>query len=114
VEAPKQAVEVARVEETIYEKIDRIALEKGVSAEKIHHIVKKESAYNANAIGDKNYVCPRTGRIAPSHGLVQINECFWPEAGDKAYDPEFALTFLADHLKKGNCRLWATCLKEWW
>jgi len=102
------------VEETIYEKIDRIALEKGVSAEKMHHIVFKESSYVHDAEGDKEYWCVKTQRIAPSHGLVQINECFWPEVTlEQAHDADFSLEFLANHLASGGCRYWSTCLEEW-
>jgi soluble lytic murein transglycosylase-like protein len=97
------------VELTIEQKIDHYAEKHGVSSSLMHHIVSKESSYNPNALGDTGYTCRRTGKIAPSRGLVQINECWWPEEYKQAGDPDFALNFLASKLSEGKCYLWSTC-----
>jgi len=73
-------------------------------------IIQNESQYDPKAKGDKNYVCERTGEIAPSHGLVQINECWHPEVTlEQAHDVEFAVEFLVKALSEGKCKLWSTC-----
>ena len=95
--------------ETIDDKIVRYADKYGVSSKLMHHIISKESGYDPNIVGDKTYVCQETGKIAPSRGLVQINECYWPEEYKYATDPDFAIDFLAKQLSLGNCHFWSTC-----
>lgn len=89
--------------------IEHYAKLHNVSPLLMHHIVKNESSYNTNAKGDVNYVCQKTGKIAPSWGLVQINECWWPNESKHATEPDFALNFLATQLSYGKCSLWSTC-----
>lgn len=90
--------------------IDEIALREGVSSSVMRHIVTRESQYKTTAMGDTTYFCQRTGKAGPSYGLVQINTCWHPMVSyAEATSPEFALTFLAKELKKGNCHLWSTC-----
>lgn len=105
--APEAQNAPLTIDELIYE----ASIEYGVSEAVMHHIVKNESAYSPQAIGDKNYYCKRTGQIAPSYGLVQINTgCWHPHVTiEQAYDPEFAITFLAKNLAQGKCHLWSTC-----
>jgi hypothetical protein len=63
-------------------------------------IVKAESNYNPEAIGDSG----------KSHGLVQI---FLPAhkevTKEQAHNIDFSLDFLAKNLKAGKCRIWTTC-----
>lgn len=106
---PKSLIALPVPFETIDEKIDRYADQYNVSASLMRHIVERESGYQPFIYGDKNYVCKRTGEIAPSRGLVQINKCHWPKEYEKAHDVDFSLNFLASKLSTGNCNLWSTC-----
>jgi len=79
----------------------------------MRYIINNESTYDTFAKGDRNYVCPKTGEVAPSFGLVQINTCWHPEVTyAQATNEEFAITFLAMHLAEGRCYLWTTCPRE--
>jgi hypothetical protein len=112
VEAPLEPLPVERTfttKEEINVLIDEKAKEYGVSSWTMKYIVSHESHYNVVALGDKGFICPKTGQIAPSRGLVQINRCYWPNEYKLAYDPEFAIDFLARQLKKGRCDYWSTC-----
>jgi len=81
----------------IYEKSN----EYGVSAGLMRQIIQCESSFNPNAIGDGGY----------SFGLVQIHLPSHPDVTkEQALDPEFATTFLADKLSKGQGYLW-TCYR---
>ena len=82
--------------------IDKIALEKAVSADMLNTIIECESQYNPKALGDGGH----------SRGLVQIFDSYHPTVThEQAYDPEFAITFLADKLKVGKGHLW-TCYRS--
>jgi hypothetical protein len=82
--------------------ISQYAREFGVSADVMHRVIKCESTYNTFALGDAGY----------SRGLVQIHSRYWPEiTDDMAYDPEFAISFLAEKLSEGKGRLW-TCWRK--
>jgi len=73
-------------------------------------IIERESSYNRIAKGDREYVCPRTGKIAPSHGIAQINECWHPDVTlDQAHDIEFSVDFLVKGIAEGRCGQWSTC-----
>lgn len=98
--------------ESIGAKIDRIANVYKVPDNIIYDIVKRESGFNPKAVGDVNYVCPKTGKIAPSWGLVQISSCWHDIAKEQAEDPDFALNFLAKNLALGKCKMWSTCPKS--
>lgn len=96
--------------ETLDEKIDRYSEIYKVSSSTMRHIVSRESGGKRDALGDAGYKCPSTGRIAPSRGIVQINECWHPNVTiEQAFDIDFSLNFLARHLKDGKCYLWSTC-----
>jgi hypothetical protein len=99
-----QAVQVATSsKEWIKQRIIHYAEIYGVSWEVMDFIVKCESNYNPNAIGDNGH----------SFGLVQIHLMSWIDAGvdyGLATDPEFALDFLARKLKSGDGHLW-TCYR---
>jgi soluble lytic murein transglycosylase-like protein len=96
--------------ETIDQLISEKASKYQVSESLMRHIVLKESTYNIRNVGDVNYVCKSTGKVSPSYGLVQINLCWHNITTEQAFDPEFAIEFLAENLSKGRCkRLWSTC-----
>lgn len=79
-----------------------VAMEQGLSiADTIEliHTVECESSWNPRALGDGG----------ESRGLAQINEPHWPDISpEQAYDPHFALNFIAEKFKSGNKRWW-TC-----
>ncbi len=76
----------------------------------MNHIVREESGYVTDAIGDMNIKCKKTGKPVRARGLVQITECWWPKVTDiQANDPDFALDFLASWISKGHCSWWSTC-----
>ena len=107
-EAPKLPVDASN---DIQALIVQIALQHSVDASLMRTIVRKESSYNPKAVGDTNYFCKRTQKTAPSRGLAQINECWWPDiTREQMEDPYFAISFLAKHLKDGKCKqYWMTC-----
>jgi soluble lytic murein transglycosylase-like protein len=84
---------------SVSEIIEIKAKKYNVATSTIHAVVKCESGYNKNAIGDGG----------TSFGLVQINLPSHPNiTREQALDVDFALDFLAYHLSKGNGRMW-TC-----
>jgi hypothetical protein len=105
-EVPAQptAVQVATSsQEWIKQRISHYADIYGVSRDVMDFVVKCESNYNPNAVGDNGH----------SFGLVQIHLMSWKDAGvdyGLATDPEFALDFLARKLKSGDGHLW-TCYR---
>lgn len=104
--APK--VDVERIDS----EIDAVSAKTGVTASLMKKIVFLESGYNPIAKGDTKFVCPKTGSISPSYGLVQISTCYFPEVSyEQATDEIFAINFLAQHLLRGGCHLWSTCRK---
>ncbi len=94
------ATSASKVEEmTTYELIDYYGAKYDVSTSTIHRVVKCESQYNPNAIGDEG----------TSFGLAQIHLPAHPEVSRaQALDPEFAISFLAKNLAKGKGAMW-TC-----
>jgi soluble lytic murein transglycosylase-like protein len=97
---PEPVIECVGVE-CIKERVDYYAELYGVSKEVMHHIVKCESSYNPNALGDYGH----------SRGLVQIHSPSHPHLSyEQAYDIEFSLDFLAKNLSEGKGRMW-TCYR---
>lgn len=63
-------------------------------------IIGAESGFNPQAIGDDSH----------AHGLVQINDLFWPTVSiEQADDIDFSLNFLAQALVNGKCWEFSTC-----
>lgn len=107
---PQQISAVPVPVETLDEKIDRYADLHKVASSTMRHIVNNESGGQKDIVGDTKYICPLTGKIAPSRGIVQINECWHPDIRkDQAEDVDFSLNFLAYNLSKGKCKMWSTC-----
>jgi hypothetical protein len=68
----------------------------------MHTVINCESSYNPRALGDNGY----------SRGLVQIHSYYHPTVTDEmAYDPDFAIEFLAEKLQQGKGHLW-TCYRK--
>lgn len=81
--------------------IVRYSEEYGVSEAIMHKVVRCESNYSVFALGDSGQ----------SKGLVQIHGPSWPQiTEEEAYNPEFALDFLAHKLSQGQGGLW-TCYR---
>ncbi len=51
----------------------------GVPVSEALWIAEHESAFQPYRVGDRDFVCPKTGKIAPSYGLYQISTCYHPE-----------------------------------
>jgi hypothetical protein len=99
VEAKTEVIEPQTMRAHIDALIATYSARYGVSASVMHTVIKCESMYNPRALGDSGY----------SRGLVQIHSKYWPEVTDEmAYDPNFAIRFLAEKLSTGDGHLW-TC-----
>jgi len=88
-------------EERIKEEIQSVAEEYEVSEEVMNTVIRCESQYNPKALGDGG----------KSRGLVQIHSGYHDVSDEDAYDPAYAIRFLAQHLKEGNGHLW-TCFRK--
>lgn len=87
---------------SISEKIDKYANQYGVNSQLMRDVVFCESGFNPNAIGDNGH----------SRGLVQIYDDYHPTIShEQAFDPDFALNFLAREMSQGNGHLW-TCHRK--
>ena len=89
--------------------IVRIADKHQVSASLLAAIIQGESSGNPDAIGDMNIICKRTGKPMRSRGLVQISDCYHDVTDEQAFNAEFAVNFLAQHLNQGKCKWWTVC-----
>ena len=86
--------------ETIAEKIERIAGAYNLDPKKLSAIIKCESHFDPNAHN-------RTS-VENSWGLVQINLRAHDLTKQQAIDPEFAITFLAEHWTQRHL-MWVVC-----
>lgn len=92
---PVQAFEEVQFVETIENKIDRIATEKGIATTSLYNLVDCESDFDPKA--DNGF----------DRGLVQINRKAWPEITDaQAFDPDFSLNWAAEKIAKGEGYIW--------
>lgn len=95
--APITPTQVIELEELVEQKAE----EYGVSASVMKAVIECESNWNVSALGDSG----------ESRGLVQIHRPSWPDISDEeAYNPEFAIDFLAAKLSEGEGQLW-TCYR---
>lgn len=89
---------------TIKQRITYYSKLQGVSSVVVDSVIRCESNYNPNAVGDHGY----------SYGLVQIH---LPSHLDitkaQAFDPDFAINYLASQIKQGNGKLW-TCYRKYY
>lgn len=103
--AHAEEVEVVQIEVAIDWTEDRIkkeirdrAQEYNVSAEVMETVIWCESRFNKDALGDGG----------KSRGLAQIHSYYHPQVLDEqAYDPAFAIKFLAEKLANGQGYLWS-------
>lgn len=80
-------------------KIEKYAAEYQVSPDVMTTVVRCESGFKPTILGDEGQ----------SRGLVQINKYWHSEITDaQAFDPDFALDFLASYLALGRGSQW-TC-----
>ena len=94
-------LEVAWTEERIKQKIDEVAEQYNVNPQVMHKVIKCESSYNPNALGDGG----------KSRGLVQIHSDYHDVSDEDAYNPQYAIEFLARMLSQGKGNLW-TCYRK--
>lgn len=87
----------------IKKEIEAVSQEYGVSEDVMNSVINCESQYNPKALGDSGH----------SRGLVQIHNTYHAVPDEDAYDPAFAIRFLAQHLKEGNGHLW-TCWRKFY
>ena len=89
------------VASTTFQKIDFYATKYGVDSITMNKVVKCESGYHSDAIGDQGN----------SFGLVQIHLPSNPSIRkEQALDPDFSLDFLASRLLERKGYLW-TCYR---
>ena len=95
------AVKIDWTQERINQEIETQAHTYGVNADIMHKVIKCESNYNPNALGDGG----------KSRGLVQIHSGYHAVSDEDAYNPQYAIEFLAKHLAQGKGNLWS-CFKK--
>ena len=83
--------------ERIKQEIDEVALEYGVSAKVMNTVIACESQYKKEALGDGG----------KSRGLAQIHSGYHNVSDEDAYNPKYAIRFLAQNLKDGKGNLWS-------
>lgn len=104
-QAPVVPKTLAVTRNDIYMIIDRVAFVYDVSPSVMRSIVMCESSYNTKAIN--------TNRREVSRGLVQINTLAHKVTKKEAENPEYAVRFLAKHLKSGDADdMWVSCYKK--
>ena len=99
-EAPREVLIETKVEWTedrIKQEIDEQAKKYKVDPKVMHKVIKCESGYNPNALGDGG----------KSRGLVQIHSVYHEVSDEDAYDPQYAIEFLAKALSEGKGNLWS-------
>lgn len=92
--------------------IDSYAQKYSVEIEVLTYIIKNESNFRADAVGDMNIVCKRNGEPVRARGILQITECYYPHITDDcAFDVrcslENMLPIMAD--KEKCISQWTTC-----
>lgn len=92
---------VLLAKELIYGKIADVSREYGVSENLMSFIVEHESQYNNCAVGD-------TFLPKPSLGLVQISTHYNNVSPKDAFNPQFALEYLASSIRLGKANKWST------
>lgn len=100
---PKLTVEVPEEYKTLISSYAQKYSVEGQNLEPIiTSVIRCESSFNTNALGDNGH----------SRGLVQIHNVWHPEVTDaQAYDPEFAIEFLAKAISQGKGYEW-TCYRK--
>lgn len=101
-QAPEAPIKPVWNENTITALVYLKAEQEGLSPAKAKEMVstiKCESSFKPDAVGDGGH----------SRGLSQIHAPSWPDVTDEqAFDPVFAVSFMAEQFKRGNERAW-TC-----
>jgi hypothetical protein len=86
-------------------KIGYYADKYNVSSSTISAVIKCESSFNTNAIGDGG----------TSFGLAQIHLPAHPHVTrEQAFDPDFAISFMAKEMSIGNSWKWSCYKKLYW
>lgn len=96
--------EIVVEQKTIPQLIEFYSTKYNVEASVITNVIRCESTFNPNAVGDGGN----------SRGLVQIHKPSHPTITDEqAFDPKFAISFLAENLSKGKGKMW-TCYRKFY
>jgi len=99
-EEPAEVIIETKVEwteERIKQEIDEQAKKYNVDPKVMHKVIKCESGYNPKALGDGG----------KSRGLVQIHSGYHNVSDEDAYNPQYAIEFLAKALSEGKGNLWS-------
>lgn len=97
------------IKDDVHTKIEYYSRLYNVPEGLVDYVVRNESRYNPLALGDTHIICPKTGKTMRSRGLSQISDCYNDVDDKDAYNPDFALEFLAKGLANGQCSRWTTC-----
>ena len=83
----------------------------GVDERLVLCLIEKESQFNPRALGDTHLTCPATGKPIRSRGILQINDCAWPEVSDEtAFNFMSALEWGLPRIKE-TPEIWSTFSK---
>lgn len=99
-----EALKLQIINESLDEKIDRIASQYGVEPNELHAIISCESSYNPEA--------KKITSKEASYGLSQINTLVHDITPEQAQDPDFAIEFLAKKWSEGKRSMWYVCSKR--
>lgn len=104
-----KAIKGALVEMTLEDKVNYYADKHGINRELAQYVVKNESHYNEQAVGDLFVFCPKDNKPVFARGSLQITRCYHPEISDDcAFDADCALDTMLPMMKDKK-----TCKKEW-
>ncbi len=109
VEAKTIIEEVKISSSTIKEFIISKAIENGISTTTALWIVRKESNFETDRIGDGGKICKRNGKPLKSVGLWQIEiNCYNEEVSEEfAKDISSSTEWAMKQIKRGNYKIWS-------
>ncbi|MFA6991933.1 MAG: hypothetical protein WC269_01470 [Candidatus Gracilibacteria bacterium] len=86
----------------------KVSIEEYVRSLGLYQLALCESGLRADAVGDMNIICPRTGKSVRARGMFQITECYHPEVTDEqAFDPYWSARWTKQMLDAGEGHQWS-------
>ena len=99
--------------ESLEDKVIRIAKEHKIATTTLFNLIKSESSFNPNQLGDMDINCKvgvNKGKPVRAKGLVQITDCYNPDiTDDQAFDPDFAINFGAKEIAQNGGFHFVSC-----